>query len=54
MMTPIEASRSGMELLDVFRDFDYPGEIGPGIYDIHSPRVPSPGELEQLRAATRA
>jgi 5-methyltetrahydropteroyltriglutamate--homocysteine methyltransferase len=37
----IEASRSGMELLDVFRDFDYPGEIGPGIYDIHSPRVPS-------------
>ena len=44
----IEASRSGMELLDVFRDFDYPGEIGPGLYDIHSPRVPSHAELEQL------
>ena len=44
----IEASRSSMELLDVFRDFDYPGEIGPGIYDIHSPRVPSVEELERL------
>jgi 5-methyltetrahydropteroyltriglutamate--homocysteine methyltransferase len=44
----IEASRSGMELLDVFRDYDYPGEVGPGIYDIHSPRVPSTEELEQL------
>jgi 5-methyltetrahydropteroyltriglutamate--homocysteine methyltransferase len=44
----IEASRSGMELLDVFRDFEYPGEIGPGIYDIHSPRVPSTDELDQL------
>jgi 5-methyltetrahydropteroyltriglutamate--homocysteine methyltransferase len=44
----IEASRSGMELLDVFRDFSYPGEIGAGIYDIHSPRVPSTDELERL------
>ena len=44
----VEASRSGMELLDVFREFSYPGEIGPGIYDIHSPRVPSTDELEQL------
>ena len=44
----IEASRSGMELLDAFRDFDYPGEIGPGVYDIHSPRVPAVEELEQL------
>jgi 5-methyltetrahydropteroyltriglutamate--homocysteine methyltransferase len=44
----IEASRSGMELLDVFRDFDYPGQIGPGIYDIHSPRVPSAEELDRL------
>jgi 5-methyltetrahydropteroyltriglutamate--homocysteine methyltransferase len=44
----IEASRSSMELLDVFRDFEYPGEIGPGIYDIHSPRVPSVEELEEL------
>jgi 5-methyltetrahydropteroyltriglutamate--homocysteine methyltransferase len=44
----IEASRSGMELLDVFRDFEYPGQIGPGVYDIHSPRVPSTDELDQL------
>jgi 5-methyltetrahydropteroyltriglutamate--homocysteine methyltransferase len=44
----IEASRSGMELLDAFRDFEYPGEIGPGIYDIHSPRVPSTDELDRL------
>ena len=44
----IEASRSGMDLLDVFREFDYPGEIGPGIYDIHSPRVPSTDELDRL------
>jgi len=46
----IEASRSGMELLEVFRDVDYPGEIGPGIYDIHSPRVPPVEELTRLLA----
>ena len=46
----IEASRSGMELLEVFRDFDYPGQIGPGVYDIHSPRVPSVEEIEGLIA----
>jgi 5-methyltetrahydropteroyltriglutamate--homocysteine methyltransferase len=44
----IEASRSGMELLEVFRDFDYPGQIGPGVYDIHSPRVPPVAEIEGL------
>ncbi len=44
----IEASRSGMELLEVFSGFDYPGEIGPGVYDIHAPRVPSVEEIEQL------
>jgi 5-methyltetrahydropteroyltriglutamate--homocysteine methyltransferase len=44
----IEASRSGMELLEVFSGFDYPGEIGPGVYDIHAPRVPSVEEMEQL------
>ena len=44
----IEASRSAMELLDAFREFDYPGQIGPGIYDIHSPRVPATAELERL------
>ena len=37
-----------MELLDAFRDFDYPSQIGPGVYDIHSPRVPSVDELEAL------
>jgi 5-methyltetrahydropteroyltriglutamate--homocysteine methyltransferase len=47
----IEASRSGMELLDAFEHFDYPGQIGPGVYDIHSPRVPSVDEIERLLAA---
>ena len=37
----IETSRSAMELLDGFGRFAYPNEIGPGVYDIHSPRVPS-------------
>ncbi|WP_417331258.1 5-methyltetrahydropteroyltriglutamate--homocysteine S-methyltransferase [Halomonas cupida] len=36
----IETSRSNMELLDAFHDFDYPNEIGPGVYDIHSPNLP--------------
>jgi 5-methyltetrahydropteroyltriglutamate--homocysteine methyltransferase len=44
----IEASRSKMELLKAFRQFDYPNDIGPGIYDIHSPRVPSTGEMTEL------
>jgi len=45
----IEASRSGMEVLDSFSgSFEYPGDIGPGVYDIHSPRVPSVEELEHL------
>lgn len=41
----IETSRSQMELLDAFADFKYPNEIGPGVYDIHSPRVPSIDEI---------
>ena len=44
----VEASRSKMELLDSFDAFDYPNEIGPGVYDIHSPRVPSVEEMEEL------
>jgi 5-methyltetrahydropteroyltriglutamate--homocysteine methyltransferase len=36
----IETSRSDMELLDGFGEFAYPNDIGPGIYDIHSPRIP--------------
>jgi len=44
----IETSRSQMELLDAFVDFKYPNEIGPGVYDIHSPRVPSQVEMTGL------
>ena len=44
----IECSRSQMELLDAFADFNYPNEIGPGVYDIHSPRVPSSTEMVKL------
>jgi len=44
----IETSRSQMELLDVFRDFDYPNAIGPGVYDIHSPNTPSEQSMVEL------
>ena len=44
----IETSRSQMELLKAFADFKYPNEIGPGVYDIHSPRVPSEDEMVLL------
>ncbi len=44
----IETSRSQMELLDVFAAFKYPNDIGPGVYDIHSPRVPSKEEMVDL------
>jgi 5-methyltetrahydropteroyltriglutamate--homocysteine methyltransferase len=44
----METSRSQMELLDAFVAFDYPNEIGPGVYDIHSPRVPSTEEMVNL------
>jgi 5-methyltetrahydropteroyltriglutamate--homocysteine methyltransferase len=44
----IETARSHMELLDGFRRFGYPNEIGPGIYDIHSPRVPAVQEMVDL------
>jgi len=44
----LEASRSDMELLRGFGDFRYPNEIGPGVYDIHSPRVPSADEMTRL------
>ncbi len=44
----IEASRSDAELLDAFADYKYPNEIGPGVYDIHSPRVPSVEEVMAL------
>lgn len=44
----IETSRSQMELLDAFKAFNYPNEIGPGVYDIHSPRVPTTEEMVDL------
>ncbi|MFC5409747.1 5-methyltetrahydropteroyltriglutamate--homocysteine S-methyltransferase [Larkinella bovis] len=44
----IETSRSQMELLDAFGQFNYPNEIGPGVYDIHSPRVPTSAEMVAL------
>ncbi|MBT1684974.1 5-methyltetrahydropteroyltriglutamate--homocysteine S-methyltransferase [Dawidia soli] len=46
----IETSRSQMELLQAFAHFDYPNEIGPGVYDIHSPRVPTTHEMAALLA----
>lgn len=50
----IECSRSQMELLDAFADFKYPNEIGPGVYDIHSPRVPSKAEMVALMEKAKA
>ncbi len=44
----IETSRSRMELLEGFGKFKYPNEIGPGVYDIHSPRVPSAEDMLEL------
>ncbi|MCM2320926.1 MAG: 5-methyltetrahydropteroyltriglutamate--homocysteine S-methyltransferase [Pseudomonas sp.] len=51
----IETSRSQMELLQAFEAFEYPNEIGPGVYDIHSPRVPTVAEMVALleKAAER-
>ncbi|RON18268.1 5-methyltetrahydropteroyltriglutamate--homocysteine S-methyltransferase [Pseudomonas brassicacearum] len=44
----LETSRSDMELLEAFEAFDYPNDIGPGVYDIHSPRVPDTAEMVKL------
>jgi 5-methyltetrahydropteroyltriglutamate--homocysteine methyltransferase len=49
----IETSRSDMELLDAFVNFKYPNEIGPGVYDIHSPRVPDTDEMVRLMRKAR-
>ena len=51
----IETSRSNMELLDAFDEFRYPNEIGPGVYDIHSPNIPSTAHIVALiqKAAER-
>ena len=50
----IETSRSRMELLDAFVRFRYPNEIGPGVYDIHSPRVPDQAEMTGLLEKAKA
>lgn len=51
----IETSRSNMELLDVFDQFSYPNEMGPGVYDIHSPNIPTVEQVIELmsKAAKR-
>jgi 5-methyltetrahydropteroyltriglutamate--homocysteine methyltransferase len=51
----IETSRSDMELLDAFDNFNYPNEIGPGVYDIHSPNIPTEEHIVELmkKAAER-
>jgi 5-methyltetrahydropteroyltriglutamate--homocysteine methyltransferase len=49
----IETSRSDMELLDGFGQFAYPNDIGPGVYDIHSPRVPQVAEMKRLLQKAR-
>jgi len=51
----IETSRSDMELLDVFEHFNYPNDIGPGVYDIHTPNIPSQAQMVALmeKAACR-
>ena len=49
----IETSRSKMELLEAFKNYKYPNEIGPGIYDIHSPRVPETAEMKNLISLAR-
>ncbi|PXX41622.1 5-methyltetrahydropteroyltriglutamate--homocysteine S-methyltransferase [Undibacterium pigrum] len=50
----IETSRSDMELLDGFGEFAYPNDIGPGVYDIHSPRVPKVSEMQRLLQKARS
>src|SRR5213596_2127901 len=49
----IENARSGSELLGAFREYTYPNEIGPGVYDIHSPRVPRTDEIVTLLRTMR-
>jgi 5-methyltetrahydropteroyltriglutamate--homocysteine methyltransferase len=44
----IETSRSSMELLTTFSEFAYPNQVGPGVYDVHAPRVPEKKEIVSL------
>ncbi|WP_342372664.1 5-methyltetrahydropteroyltriglutamate--homocysteine S-methyltransferase [Propioniciclava soli] len=50
----MEASRSGMQLLDELSAAQYPNEVGPGVWDIHSPRVPTAEEVDRLLGAAIA
>jgi 5-methyltetrahydropteroyltriglutamate--homocysteine methyltransferase len=50
----IEGARSGMRILDALRRHGYPGEVGPGVYDVHSPHVPGADEIAQRLAAALA
>lgn len=45
-MISIEASKSDMKLLNTFKQYGYSNQIGPGVYDIHSPRVPGEQEIK--------
>lgn len=49
----IETSRSDMKLLDAFGKFHYPNDIGPGVYDIHSPRLPRVEEMKRMLQKAR-
>ena len=54
-VTSIEAARSAMEILDDLNAIGFRNGVGPGVYDIHSPRVPSTDEItDSLRAALKA
>ncbi len=48
----IETARSNLELLDAFTSFEYPNEIGPGVYDIHAPLIPTVSALA-VRSPTK-
>jgi 5-methyltetrahydropteroyltriglutamate--homocysteine methyltransferase len=50
----VEGARSGMRILDILRRGAYPGDVGPGVYDVHSPRVPSAEEIAALLRRARA
>jgi 5-methyltetrahydropteroyltriglutamate--homocysteine methyltransferase len=49
----VEGARSGMRILDALRGCLYPGDVGPGVYDVHSPRVPGTEEIEALLRQAR-
>ncbi|EEB98720.1 hypothetical protein MPER_01723 [Moniliophthora perniciosa FA553] len=46
MSSPLEASKSDMKLIKTFKQYGYSNQIGPGVYDVHSPRVPADAEMQ--------